>query len=105
MLTMKIRPIKSAAYALQALCPHLLALGETPLKQAPQQVCPECVALGDNWVHLRTCQQCGHVGCCDDSKNQHARQHFHATQHPVVTSAEPGEHWAFCYPDQALAAY
>ena len=24
------------------------------------------------------------------------------TGHPVVASAEPREHWAWCYPDQAL---
>src|ERR1039458_432621 len=34
-------------------------------------VCAECVALGDTWVHLRTCLACGHVGCCDSSKNHH----------------------------------
>ena len=102
---MKIRPIKSAAYPLQPLCPQLLALEETPLKQDNEHVCPECVALGDEWVHLRICQQCGHVGCCDDSKNQHARHHFQATQHLVITSAEPGDHWAFCYLDKGLAAY
>ena len=80
---MKIWPIKSAAYPLQPLCPHLLALGEAPLKQASEYICPECVALGDEWVHLRICQHCGHIGCCDDSKNQHARHHFNATQHPA----------------------
>ena len=47
--------------------------------------------MGDRWVHLRLCMQCGHVGCCDDSKNRHATKHFHATQHPIVRSLEPGE--------------
>ena len=84
-------------------CPHLAAL--TELKTDPSRVCPECVALGDHWVHLRVCQECGHVGCCDSSKNKHATQHFHATQHPVVSSSEPGERWLWCYADSQMAEY
>lgn len=86
-----------------ALCSHLSAL-ET-LIPASEYACPECVALGDTWVHLRVCQSCGHVGCCDSSKNKHATKHFHRTQHPVVTSAEPGEQWAWCYADSQMAEY
>ncbi len=41
--------------------------------------CEECLALGDPWVHLRLCRTCGHVGCCDDSKNKHATKHFRST--------------------------
>lgn len=87
-----------------ALCTHLQAV-DTLLPAPAEHVCPECVALGDTWVHLRVCQTCGHVGCCDSSPNKHATRHFQATQHPVVTSAEPGEQWAWCYLDQALAEY
>jgi hypothetical protein len=61
--------------------------------------CEECLKTGDGWVHLRMCLECGHVGCCDSSKNKHATKHFHATAHPIVTSREPGEHWKFCYLD------
>lgn len=64
--------------------------------------CPECVALGDTWVHLRICLTCGHVGCCDNSKNRHARRHFHATQHPIIQSYEPGEGWRYCWIDETL---
>ncbi|GHF34138.1 CPA2 family monovalent cation:H+ antiporter-2 [Deinococcus metalli] len=60
-------------------------------------VCLECVALGDTWVHLRVCMTCGHVGCCDSSKNRHATRHAHAQRHPIIRSAEPGEDWAYCY--------
>lgn len=84
-------------------CQHLTSL--THLISAAEYACPECVALGDTWVHLRVCQECGHVGCCDSSKNKHATQHFRATQHPVVTSAEPGERWAWCYVDSQMAEY
>ncbi len=61
--------------------------------------CEDCLAIGGRWVHLRTCQVCGHVGCCDSSPNRHATAHHHATEHPVVRSFEPGESWFFCYPD------
>ena len=62
--------------------------------------CEECLKLGDEWVHLRQCMECGHVGCCDDSKNKHATKHFQATGHPVMKSAEPGQDWGWCYIDQ-----
>ena len=55
---------------------------------------------GDSWVHLRLCMTCGHVGCCDSSKNQHAAKHFHLTTHPVMRSLQPGEQWGWCYVDE-----
>jgi uncharacterized UBP type Zn finger protein len=63
--------------------------------------CEECLATGDRWVHLRVCLACGHVGCCDSSKNRHATRHFRGTGHPVVGSMEPGETWAWCYVHEA----
>jgi uncharacterized UBP type Zn finger protein len=62
--------------------------------------CEECLKMGDTWVHLRLCLVCGHVGCCDSSKNKHASKHFAATGHPVMRSLEPGEDWGWCYVDQ-----
>jgi len=64
--------------------------------------CEECLRLGERWVHLRVCLTCGHVGCCDDSKNKHATRHFHATAHPVIRSDEPGETWGWCYVDEIV---
>jgi hypothetical protein len=64
--------------------------------------CEECLASGDAWVHLRLCRACGHVGCCDSSKNKHATAHFEATGHPVIRSAQPGERWSWCYVDQEM---
>ena len=61
--------------------------------------CQKCQELGDTWVHLRLCMSCGHVGCCDNSKNKHATKHFHESDHPVIKSFEPGEHWLWCYVD------
>ena len=52
--------------------------------------CEECLKMGDTWVHLRLCLECGHVGCCDSSKNKHATKHFHLTKHPIMKSIEPG---------------
>ncbi len=54
------------------------------------------------WLHLRRCAQCGHVGCCDSSPGQHARQHFVAHGHRYVQSYEPGEDW---YWDFAAGRY
>ena len=65
--------------------------------------CDECLKMGDTWVHLRLCLECGHVGCCDSSKNKHATKHFRATKHPVVQSLEPGESWKWCYAHEVFA--
>lgn len=64
--------------------------------------CEECLKLGDTWVHLRLCLTCGHVGCCDSSKNKHATKHFQATGHPVIWSFQPGEDWKWCYIDEIM---
>jgi len=62
--------------------------------------CEKCLEIGDEWVHLRLCLICGHVGCCDDSKNKHASRHFHDTGHAVIVSYEPDEDWIWCYIDE-----
>ena len=86
------------AYSM-ALCRHLDAIADV----VPSDIgCHECLATGGHWVHLRMCVTCGHVGCCDSSKNKHATKHFHATQHPIMTSIEPGEDWSWCYVDEAV---
>jgi hypothetical protein len=61
--------------------------------------CVECLASGGEWVHLRMCSTCGHIGCCDDSASRHATSHNNATHHPVIRSFEPEEGWYWCYPD------
>jgi uncharacterized UBP type Zn finger protein len=67
-----------------------------------KHVCEECIKTGDSWVHLRLCMECGHVGCCDSSKNKHATKHFHTAKHPVIRSIEPGESWTWCYVDEMM---
>jgi uncharacterized UBP type Zn finger protein len=64
--------------------------------------CEECLKTGDRWVHLRMCLICGHVGCCDSSKNKHATKHFHNSKHPLMRSIEPGEQWLWCYVDKVM---
>jgi uncharacterized UBP type Zn finger protein len=78
-------------------CTHLEEIKEvTPSAKG----CEECLQIGDRWVHLRICLTCGHVGCCDQSKNKHATKHFHSTQHPMIASFERGEDWLWCYPEE-----
>ena len=81
-------------------CTHL---DQIKIKKTNKHVCEDCVKIGDSWVHLRMCMICGHVGCCDSSKNKHATKHFHAIKHPLIRSIEPGESWVWCYVDETMA--
>lgn len=84
-------------------CAHITAIKTVRL--AKRHECEECVKTGSPWVHLRTCQSCGVTLCCDNSPNRHATKHAKATTHPVIASAEPGENWLYCYPDDTFAEY
>ena len=64
--------------------------------------CEECLKAGTEWVHLRLCLTCGHVGCCDSSVGKHATKHFRLTRHAIVRSIEPGETWGWCYLDEEM---
>ncbi|MEU1528734.1 UBP-type zinc finger domain-containing protein [Streptomyces fagopyri] len=64
--------------------------------------CAECTARGQDWVHLRQCLTCGHIGCCDSSRGRHATAHYERTGHPIARSAEVDETWAWCYPDEVF---
>ena len=85
-------------------CGHIAAVGENVLGPKRRE-CEDCVAMGGRWVHLRTCQQCGVTRCCDSSPNRHASRHARAAHHPVIASAEPGERWLYCYPDDFTVDY
>ena len=84
-------------------CAHLREL--TAVKRPDRLECIECVKTGATWVHLRTCQACGATHCCDSSPNKHATKHARASAHPVIASAQPGERWVYCYPDDTFAEY
>ncbi len=64
--------------------------------------CEDCQKTGDTWVNLRMCLICGHVGCCNDSKNKHATKHYLATQHPLMKSVTPGEDFTWCFIDEVM---
>jgi Zn-finger in ubiquitin-hydrolases and other protein len=78
-------------------CTHL----DQVLVARPDHVegCEDCLAIGASWLHLRVCRSCGRVGCCDSSPNRHASRHARATGHPIITSAEHGEDWSYCFVD------
>jgi hypothetical protein len=80
-------------------CAHLDQIAITAL---PEHIagCEDCLRVGGRWLHLRMCTSCGHIGCCDSSPNRHATAHANETGHPVIRSAEPGEDWLWCYPDE-----
>ena len=84
-------------------CEHIEAIDD--VKGAARHECAECVKTHDRWLHLRTCQECGVTLCCDSSPNKHASKHARSAHHPVIASAEPGERWLYCYPDDAYAEY
>ena len=85
------------------MCPHLQSV--TAIKAPKAHECEECVKIRSRWVHLRTCQTCGATLCCDSSPNQHASKHARAASHPVIASAERGERWMYCFPDDDFTEY
>ena len=84
-------------------CDHIRSVAT--VTRPGRRECQECVKLKARWVHLRTCQACGATLCCDSSPNRHASAHAAASGHPVIASAEVGERWLYCYPDDAIAEF
>jgi hypothetical protein len=82
-----------------AVCTHLDQIKFTEL---PGSVagCEECLKIGGQWVHLRMCQACGKIGCCDSSPNRHASRHAGQDNHAIARSLEPDEDWSWCYVDE-----
>jgi len=82
----------------EATCSHLDEIADI----VPSSTgCEDCLAAGrHDWVHLRVCQICGHVGCCDNSPSRHATAHFGGSHHPIIRSYEPGEDWYWCFVDE-----
>jgi hypothetical protein len=83
----------------QPVCSHL---DQIEVVDLPDEIagCEECLKIDGRWVHLRMCQVCGKVGCCDSSPNRHASRHGAEAGHPVMRSAEPGEKWSWCFVDE-----
>jgi hypothetical protein len=87
----------------ETICEHIAQIDEIKVSQS--HVCDECVKNGGLWVHLRTCQTCGHTLCCDSSPSKHMSKHALVENHPVASSAEPGENWMWCYKDNLDVEY
>jgi uncharacterized UBP type Zn finger protein len=85
--------------AMADACTHL---DTVTFLELPENIagCEECLRTGSRWVHLRMCQSCGQIGCCDSSPNRHASKHARDAEHPIARSAEPGEVWSWCYVDE-----
>jgi Zn-finger in ubiquitin-hydrolases and other protein len=82
-------------------CSHLDHVLVTELPDAVAG-CEDCLAAGTQWLHLRICLECGHVGCCDDSPQRHATAHANASGHPIIRSLQPGEDWSWCFVDELM---
>ena len=82
------------------MAPQCAHLGEIRDVAPSADGCEDCLRIGAEWVHLRLCMSCGYVGCCDSSPNRHATAHHGATGHAIIRSAQPGEEWGYCYPDE-----
>ncbi|WP_271783167.1 UBP-type zinc finger domain-containing protein [Aquimarina algiphila] len=88
------------------ICEHLENFNTANIKKDDRYQCVECIKTGDNWVHLRTCQECGVTLCCDSSPNKHASHHYRTYKnHSVIISAEPKEKWAWCYEHKSFLEY
>lgn len=99
----RVDPITTKEQTMDESCDHLEQAAHREQQTVPRsQGCEDCLRIGSDWVHLRLCLECGHVGCCDSSPHRHATHHFHATGHPVIRSFEPGEAWGYCYRDRIL---
>lgn len=75
-------------------CEHFVGAKENQVPKTSG--CKECQVEGTDWVALRMCLVCGHVGCCDSSVGLHATKHYKETNHPVMV-ALPNKQWRWCY--------
>lgn len=96
--------LRSWRFTFECMSQSCTHFGEIRSNVKPRTVagCEECLKMGDTWVHLRLCMTCGHVGCCDSSKNKHATRHYHDNGHPIIKSFQPDEEWGYCYPDDLV---
>ena len=80
-------------------CTHLSQINNE-VKPSTLKGCEDCLKTGDTWVSLRLCLTCGHVGCCNSSKNKHATKHFEVTNHPIIQDFSENLNWKWCYIDK-----
>jgi hypothetical protein len=95
-----LEPLSLGGSPMSHTCQHLDLIRDVEPSGAG---CVECLAAGrGDWVHLRMCQECGHIGCCDNSPGKHATAHYRTVGDPIIRSFEPGEDWYYCYPDDLM---
>ena len=75
-------------------CEHFDGVNENQIPKTTG--CEECQKERTDWVALRMCLICAHVGCCDSSVGLHATKHYKETKHPVMV-ALPNKAWRWCY--------
>ena len=92
---------KPETVSIESPCEHAKSVKIHEVRR-PAEGCQDCLAMRGEWVHLRVCLVCGNVGCCDSSPNHHATSHFHSSGHAIITSAEPGETWVWCFTDEEV---
>ena len=93
-------PFDPAGRTIGTPCSHVPADLHSLPTPSPPEGCAECLAIGRrDWVHLRVCQACGLVGCCDNSPGKHTTAHAEQAGHPLIRSYEPNESWWYCYVD------
>ena len=84
--------------SIKEVCSHFTDIGGKNVIPTTSG-CEECEKEHTEWVSLRLCLTCGHVGCCDSSKGMHATKHFVNTTHPLII-ALPDKAWKWCYVDK-----
>ncbi len=62
--------------------------------------CEECLAYGAHDVILRICLSCGHVGCAEGSRSDHAAEHYAETDHPIAAAIGSTTASRWCYPHE-----
>ena len=72
-------------------CEHFVGIDENNISPRTSG-CEECEKEGTDWVAIRMCLICGHVGCCDSSIGLHATKHFQKTGHSVMIALPKTNH-------------
>lgn len=62
-------------------------------------LCDDCLVAGAGGVALCICLSCGHVGCAEGSRSDHAREHYAETDHPLAAAIGSTAASCWCYPD------
>jgi len=73
----------------------VITVTDEQVNTARERGCEECNKTAGQWVNLRMCLNCGKVGCCDSSPNQHASMHWQETGHNLMRGIMLGDRWTY----------